>query len=92
MRANRLAKAVTFASEKHWGQMYGKKPYVYHLQAVYDVCLRFNLPMHVGVAAILHDVLEDTDADYVDIMIMFGRNIASLVYVDIRTKGPGIRR
>jgi len=56
--------AVTYATEAHRGQMYGDKPYVYHLEQVAKEYLSFFRGSAVEdgvVVAYLHDVLEDTD-------------------------------
>ncbi len=58
-----INKAKLFALEKHAGQMYGNKPYEYHLQGVVD-----NLTSRdeeVIAIAWLHDIMEDTTVGFV---------------------------
>lgn len=59
----KLGEAMRFAAEAHGNQMYGDKPYTFHLNQVYAVlhqegCL--EVPS-LGPAAFLHDVLEDCE-------------------------------
>jgi len=79
-RTKDIEKARDFAIKAHWGQMYGDKPYIYHLDDVYSICKRHNLPQEVLVAAYLHDVVEDTPTTAQDIADSFGHRIACLVY------------
>jgi hypothetical protein len=43
----------------HREQMYGDKPYVYHLDMVHDLTFRHGLPVEYQRAAYGHDLLED---------------------------------
>jgi len=61
-----------FAIEKHGDQKYGDKPYIEHLEMVYEESLSHGLPPVVSVASFLHDVLEDTDATYEELVEKFG--------------------
>ena len=72
--------AREFAIKAHWGQMYGKKPYLYHLEEVAKVCKEFALPGYVIAAAYLHDVVEDTDTHADQINAEFNYQIATLVF------------
>lgn len=77
---NKTQKAREFAIESHWGQMYGTRPYIHHLQEVAEVCRQFKLPEYVVTAAYLHDVVEDTDVHADQVSAKFGYEIATLVY------------
>lgn len=71
-------KAVKFATEAHGDQMYGDKPYIYHLKHVDQVACRFGLHDNetVRVGCLLHDVVEDTDKTLEEIEYYFGADIA----------------
>ena len=72
----RLRDAIWFAMEKHQGQLRkGGEPYILH-------CLRVMLRMNTEeemVVAVLHDVVEDTDATIQDIYHGFGTQTGLLV-------------
>lgn len=75
--------ARNYAIEKHWGQMYGDKPYSYHLDQVANkiksIEIRYNKNLLIEVAY-LHDVLEDTKVTYKELKQAFGVDIAGAVY------------
>ncbi len=79
--------AVEFAKEKHGNQRYGDLPYLFHLHSVAwqaEIIRLKCLPTcdrHViFCAAYLHDVLEDTDAKYSDLVSGWGEEVAEIVY------------
>ena len=83
-------KAASFAAQKHAGQLRkdGKTPYVAHAfrvaMTVRDI---FKVEDPVALcAALLHDTIEDTTADYDDIMDEFGEDIAQVVTVLTKDK------
>ena len=55
-----LDKSIKLAIEKHYGQMYGLKPYVYHLVNVYSEVRKYEINEEILSLAFLHDTLEDT--------------------------------
>jgi (p)ppGpp synthase/HD superfamily hydrolase len=74
------ANYVSFATEAHGEQMYGDKPYIYHLSAVENVLADFGYTDYKWKAcAWLHDVVEDTNIDLADIIRAFGAEIADIV-------------
>ena len=75
-----LNRAWVFATEMHWGQLYGKKPYIVHLREVYNIVIQHTRDVDTLVSAVLHDVIEDTDATFNAIAEGFGYNVATLVY------------
>lgn len=76
-----INRAQDFAVAAHGPQMYGDRPYLYHLQKVAEVLDRFDQADHASlVAALLHDTLEDTATSYSDIFKAFGPEVAELVY------------
>ncbi len=79
----RLQKAKEFAMKAHGQQMYGDKPYVVHLEHVYEVMKRYrhtNLDLFVLMAAWLHDVLEDTATSKAELVRNFGEEVTDIVY------------
>jgi (p)ppGpp synthase/HD superfamily hydrolase len=85
-------KALEMAEEAHKSQDYGGKPYTAHLRHVQQVLERFGyhpyikekedhvmLSRQLIIAAILHDIVEDTGVTLEEIDNEFGSEIASLV-------------
>ena len=82
---DKISKALLFASVKHEGQKM-KQPdvsYVTHLQGVcleaISGCLNSSANVNlekVIILALLHDIIEDTDATYEEIENLFGEEIA----------------
>jgi HD domain len=73
--------AVEFASERHAGQRRdadGAEFIVHPIEAA-ALLERSGYPDHVVAAAVLHDVLEDTDAERADLESRFGSEVADLV-------------
>jgi len=79
-RFGQLREAEMFAKGAHAGQKYGKMPYTYHLAAVCQVTKEFSQSLPVQIAAWLHDTIEDTAVVYNDIKMIFGEDVAELVY------------
>ena len=75
-----ISKAREFAITAHWGQMYGTKPYIHHLEEVAGLCKDAGLPEYVQAAGYLHDVVEDTDVHADQVCAKFGYEVATLVY------------
>jgi (p)ppGpp synthase/HD superfamily hydrolase len=72
--------AVDFASERHAGQRRegDGAEFILHPIEVAALLERSGCPDYVVAAAILHDVLEDTDAERADLESRFGPEIADL--------------
>lgn len=64
-------------------------PYVTHPLQVAQLCAEWGLPPMVVHAAVLHDVIEDTDVDYEEIEQRFGRQVADLVAAVSEPAGGG---
>lgn len=78
--------ARTFAITQHGSQMYGDKPYSYHLDRVAEIAKQFmptywdELEQTEALAlAYLHDVGEDTQVGAEEIIALFGAKIEGLV-------------
>lgn len=73
-------RARAFALAAHGAQKYGDAPYVVHLEAVRAVLRDFGHDGPLGVAAWLHDTIEDTAATRADVAREFGPEVAELVW------------
>ncbi len=78
--SNRIRAAYNFAKVKHQGQKRksGEK-YIVHPLFVTDFLSQFNFNTETYIAALLHDTVEDTDADLEVIKNKFGEEVAFLV-------------
>ena len=75
-----LRKAYVFAGQAHKGQVRRSgEPYLSHPLEVTDYLADMKLDKTTLVAALLHDVLEDTDTTAADIRENFGKEVAALV-------------
>ena len=76
----RLKVAYDFAEKAHEGQ-YRKsgEPYIYHPVAVAEILLSLEMDVTTLVAALLHDVVEDTGVTLKQIEEKFGETVALLV-------------
>jgi (p)ppGpp synthase/HD superfamily hydrolase len=83
--STRLQKARAFAMKAHGGQMYGDKPYVFHLDQV--VALLEHYGEDAQVTGYLHDVVEDTPVTVEQLTKSFGRFVAECV--DLVSDAPG---
>jgi len=72
---NDIEMAFSLAQQYHGNQMYGNKPYIYHLQEVLRLCQEANLPIEYQITAILHDIIEDTECTHETIKRLFGHDI-----------------
>jgi len=76
-------RAVSFAARCHQGQLRKdeKTPYIAHpMRVALTVRMVFGVEDATALAtALLHDVIEDTTADYDDVIREFGREVADAV-------------
>ncbi len=78
--SEKIDRAVTMACEAHAGQMrYAGGDYVCHPLQVACILVELGMDNETIVAAILHDVVEDTGVELDDIKREFGENVALLV-------------
>lgn len=73
--------AIDFAQAHHGGQRRPADgaPFLVHPLEVASYLKRAGYPDHVVAAAVLHDVLEDTDAERPDLAARFGPRVCELV-------------
>lgn len=75
-----ILKAYEFAKEKHKDQKRKTgEPYVVHPVSVANILAELGMDAETVIAALLHDVLEDTDATYEEVKERFGESVANLV-------------
>jgi GTP pyrophosphokinase len=75
-----LQKAYVFAAQAHKGQVRRSgEPYLSHPLEVANLLADMHLDKTTLAAALLHDVLEDTDVTAAEIKENFGREVADLV-------------
>ncbi|WP_420812078.1 RelA/SpoT family protein [Polynucleobacter campilacus] len=75
-----IKKAFQFADTAHLGQYrHSGEPYITHPVAVAELCATWRLDASSIMAALLHDVIEDTGSTNADLVEKFGTKIAELV-------------
>ncbi len=73
-------RAYLFGAEAHHGQRrLSGEPYIYHPLAVARILAEMHLDHQSIVAAILHDVIEDTETARDQLAELFGEEVAALV-------------
>ncbi|AXW86379.1 bifunctional GTP diphosphokinase/guanosine-3',5'-bis(diphosphate) 3'-diphosphatase [Lonsdalea britannica] len=76
----RLRQAYLVARDAHEGQTRSSgEPYITHPVAVACILAEMRLDYETLMAALLHDVIEDTPATYQDMEQLFGKSVAELV-------------
>ena len=88
--AKLIRKAFKTSLEAHEGmRRKSGEPYIYHPLEVAMICIdEIGLGTTSIVAALMHDVVEDTDTTLVDLEYMFGKKVAKIV--DGLTKIAGV--
>jgi (p)ppGpp synthase/HD superfamily hydrolase len=88
---NELARALKYASRHHGTQTRkgSDVPYVAHLLAVSALVLEDGGREPEAIAALLHDVVEDTDVSRRDVRKRFGRKVARIVVACTDVGGEG---
>jgi len=75
-----VKKAFQFADTAHLGQYrHSGEPYITHPVAVAELCATWRLDGPSIMAALLHDVIEDTGSTKADLVEKFGAKVAELV-------------
>ncbi|MFI4890310.1 MAG: RelA/SpoT family protein, partial [Steroidobacterales bacterium] len=76
----RVRDAYEFGAQRHQGQKrLSGEPYITHPVAVADILADLHLDADTLIAAILHDVIEDTPTAKAEIVSMYGEVVADLV-------------
>lgn len=80
---NLLIKAAVYAAEKHKYQRrkgFNQVPYINHPLKVASILSKFGeTKVELLIAAILHDVVEDTDASDEEVALEFSKEVSDLV-------------
>ena len=77
---NQIMKAFTLADKAHEGQFRASgEPYIMHPLAVAEILVHLQIDHITLIAALLHDVVEDTEYTKEDIEKLFGAEVAFLV-------------
>lgn len=75
-----IDKAYEWARASHEGQFrFSGQPYIIHPIAVAQILADYGMDKGSIIAALLHDIVEDTDATIGDVTERFGGEIASIV-------------
>lgn len=79
--SDHITNARLQAKEAHGNQKYGDRPYVGHLDDVFQVLQKHGVQDQAMLcAAYLHDTVEDTDMTLEHIALMFGSRTQELVW------------
>lgn len=92
--AEEVSRALDLAAEAHQGQSRASgDPYIAHPVAVARILAELNMDTDTIVAALLHDVVEDTPITLAQIETQFGSDVAALVdgvtklsWLEVRTR------
>jgi GTP diphosphokinase / guanosine-3',5'-bis(diphosphate) 3'-diphosphatase len=75
-----LERAFYFAAEKHEGQQRRSgEDFIHHPWGAAKICAELRLDEQTIAAALLHDVVEDTETDIKEVRAEFGDEVAQLV-------------
>ncbi|QWE03715.1 bifunctional (p)ppGpp synthetase/guanosine-3',5'-bis(diphosphate) 3'-pyrophosphohydrolase [Polynucleobacter sp. JS-JIR-II-50] len=75
-----VKKAFQFSDAAHLGQYrHSGEPYITHPVAVAELCATWRLDAPSIMAALMHDVIEDTGCTKADLVEKFGNKVAELV-------------
>lgn len=78
--SKQFAKAVAFAVERHVEpRKQTSIPYISHLMSVSSLVLEFGGSEDEAIAALLHDVVEDTPTELEEVSALFGDVVAEIV-------------
>ncbi len=82
-----LGNAIALAADKHRRQRYGTQPYILHPMRLMNRARELDYSLEMQAAAVLHDVVEDTNVSLPEIGNLFGQKVERLV--DHLTKRKG---
>ena len=76
----KIKRAFEICTEAHKGQFrFSKEEYYVHPLSVAEILLKMGMDSESIIAALLHDVIEDTDITHEDVEKEFGSSVANLV-------------
>ena len=76
----RIREAYEFADQAHYGQVRKSgEPYILHPVAVAEILVNMEMDVTSIIAALLHDVVEDTTVEVEQVRARFGETCAMLV-------------
>ena len=79
-QVEKIEQAYTFGEKAHEGQQrVSGEPYIYHPLEVANILAHMHMDFQTLIAALLHDVIEDTPTAKKEIQREFGKNVAELV-------------
>lgn len=88
MNSDRYAAAYEYAARKHEGQYrIGGEPYITHPVAVAEILRGWGYDEEHQIAALFHDLLEDTDASEQEIEEIGGKDVLRAVKLLTKQKG-----
>lgn len=88
-----LKKAIQFAEQAHDGQYRQTgEPYIIHPFAIAEILLNYKADITTLIAALLHDVVEDTEHSLEEIESYFGTTIRYIVNGLTKEKNNKIKR
>lgn len=83
-----LEKAIEFIKQKHKGQKRKQgTPYYTHPLAVAKLLENKGFSLEYQVAGLFHDLIEDTDCTYDEIIALSNKNVADVVRLLSKTEG-----
>ena len=86
-------KALEYAKKKHEGQFrIGGAPFIVHPIAVAEILRQDGKQVEYRVAAVFHDLLEDTDASEQEIVEIGGEDVSKAVNIVWRNILQGLRQ
>ena len=85
---NVVERAILYATEKHQGQnrKLAKIPYILHPLEVAAIIATVTDDLAIMAAGVLHDTIEDCDADPREIKELFGARVSALVQSETEDK------
>ena len=91
---NKIDKAIFLASDRHQNvyRKMGGQPYICHPIEVMSLCYMITHDEDVLCACILHDLIEDTTTNILEISEEFGDRVAVIVAHETENKYPGISK
>lgn len=85
---DQLERAILYATEKHSGQKrkLTKTPYILHPIEVAAIIASITDDIEIMAAGVLHDTIEDCNADPKEIKALFGPRVSALVQSETEDK------